>query len=120
MKTLRELREGGEQHLKKAREILGMADLLRTLTADAANVNVLPPSFAEEADTAARELYHNYEQSKIFHQDVNQLLQSAGTKTIQTMNDRLDLLLEQQAAAMYRYNSLLEQYEASERANGDA
>ncbi len=111
MKTLRELREDGERHLKKAGELLATADLLRTLTADAAKANVLSSEFAEDANAAAKELYDNHEQSKVFVRDVNQLLQTA---TIQTMNERFDKLLGQQAAAIVRYNSLLEKYEASE------
>jgi hypothetical protein len=120
MKTLRELREDGERHLKKAGELLATADLLRTLTADAAKANVLSPEFAEDANAAAKELYDNHEQSKVFVRDVNQLLQTA---TIQTMNERFEKLLEQQAAAIVRYNSLLEKYEASEATaseSGDA
>lgn len=114
MKTLRELREHGEQHLKKADELLGTADLLRSLTADAAKVEVLSPAFAEEADAAAKELYDNYEQSKAFLDEVERRLNTTDQTTIQTMNDRFDQLLKQRDAAMVRYNSLLERYEASE------
>jgi len=114
MKTLRELREDGGRHLKKAGEVLATADLLRNLTAEAAKENILSPAFAQEADVAAKELYHNYEQSKAFVQDVERQLNATKETTIQTMNDRFGQLLEQQAAAMVRYNSLLEKYEASE------
>ena len=114
MKTLRELRDDGERHLKKAGELLGMADLLRALTANAAKVEILSPTFAQEADAAAKELYHNYDKSKAFLYDVDKLFSTTKETTIQMMNDRFAELLEHQAAAMVRYKSILESYEASE------
>lgn len=119
MKTLRELRDDGEQHLKKAGELLGIADLLRALTANAAKVEILSPEFAEEADAAAKELYHNYDKSKAFLYDVDKMFSTTKETTIQMMNDRFVELLEHQAAAILRYKSILEEYEASEASESE-
>ena len=114
MRTLRELRAEGERHLKKAAELLGTADLLRNLTADAAKADALSPAFADEADAAAKELYDNYHQSQAFLDDVVRRLNTTDQTMIQTMNDRFDQLVKQRDAAIVRYNSLLEKHEASE------